>query len=53
MTVLVIAEHDHATLKPESIALDVAALFDGVDVERGDSLIAFGWAMAEYLAKFA
>jgi hypothetical protein len=44
---------DHSTLKPESIDPDVAALFGGVDVARGDSLIAFGWAMAEYLAKFA
>ena len=42
---------DHESLKPEAIAADVRAQFDGVDVERGDSLIAFGWAMAEFLAK--
>jgi hypothetical protein len=42
---------DHESLKPESIAADVRAQFDEVDVERGDSLIVFGWAMAEDLAK--
>jgi len=42
---------DHESLHPENIAPDVRAQFDGVDVDRGDSLIAFGWAMAEYLAK--
>jgi hypothetical protein len=31
----------------------VAALFDEVDEARGDSLVAFGWAMAEDLAKLA
>lgn len=29
---------------------DVLALFDGVDVTRGDRLVGFGWAMAEDLA---
>jgi hypothetical protein len=42
---------DHETLRPESIDVGVAAFFDGVDTDRGDSLIAFGWAMAEFLAK--
>jgi hypothetical protein len=42
---------DHESLKPDTIAKDVRAQLDGVDVARGDSLIAFGWAMAEYLAK--
>jgi hypothetical protein len=42
---------DHQTLKPESIDADVAALFADLDPVRGDSLIAFGWAMAEDLAK--
>jgi len=36
---------DTATLDPE-----VTAFFAGLDRERGDSLIGFGWAMAEYLA---
>jgi hypothetical protein len=44
---------DHTSLKPESIDPEVAAFFGGVDVARGDSLIAFGWAMAEYLAKLS
>jgi len=44
---------DHESLKPESIDKQVAGLFDPVDVERGDSLIAFGWAMAEDLAKLS
>lgn len=44
---------DHETQKPESIPADVAAFFKGVDQKRGDSLIAFGWAMAEDLAKLA
>ena len=29
----------------------VVALFDDLDSDRGDSLVAFGWAMAEDLAK--
>ncbi|MDZ7677150.1 MAG: hypothetical protein U5K29_01205 [Acidimicrobiales bacterium] len=43
----------HEALKPERIAPDVAALFEPLDRRRGDSLIAFGWAMAEDLAKLA
>jgi hypothetical protein len=42
---------DHQSLKPESIDPEVAALFASRDEARGDSLIAFGWAMAEDLAK--
>jgi hypothetical protein len=42
---------DHESLKPDAISTDVNAQFDTVDVKRGDSLIAFGWAMAEFLAK--
>jgi hypothetical protein len=44
---------DHESLKPEKIDPEVAAFFDKVDANRGDSLIAFGWAMAEFLAKLA
>jgi hypothetical protein len=44
---------DHESLKPEAIAADVAAFFKGFDAKRGDSLVAFGWAMAEDLAKLA
>lgn len=42
---------DHDCLKPEKLDRDVVALFDGLDADRGDSLVAFGWAMAEDLAK--
>jgi hypothetical protein len=41
---------DHETLKPENIDPEVAAYFEKLDRERGDYLIAFGWAMAEDLA---
>jgi len=44
---------DHESLKPEKIAPGFAGFFDDVDDARGDSLIAFGWAMAEDLAKFS
>jgi hypothetical protein len=44
---------DHESLKPEKIDSDVAAYFGPVDVERGDTLVAFGWAMAEDLAKLS
>jgi hypothetical protein len=44
---------DHESLKPEAIAPEVAAFFKGMDAKRGDSLVAFGWAMAEDLAKLA
>lgn len=43
---------DHETQKPESIDPEVAALFGEVQTDRGDTLIAFGWAMAEFLAKY-
>jgi hypothetical protein len=41
---------DHEMLKPEVIDKAVAAFFDPLDLDRGDYLIAFGWAMAEDLA---
>ena len=42
---------DHESLKPEEHDPEVVALFAGLDRVRGDSLIAFGWAMAEDLAE--
>jgi hypothetical protein len=42
---------DHESLKPEAIDADVQAQFKPINTKRGDSLIAFGWAMAEFLAK--
>jgi hypothetical protein len=44
---------DHESLKPEAIPADVEAFFKGFNAKRGDSLVAFGWAMAEDLAKLA
>jgi hypothetical protein len=44
---------DHDSLKPEAIGADVEAFFKGMNAKRGDSLVAFGWAMAEDLAKLA
>ncbi len=44
---------DHDSLKPAAIPADVDAFFSAVKAERGDSLVAFGWAMAEDLAKLA
>ncbi len=41
---------DHEALKPETIDPEIAASFPELDRERGDYLIAFGWAMAETLA---
>jgi len=41
---------DHEAQKPDTIDPQVAAYFKGLNAKRGDSLIAFGWAMAEDLA---
>jgi hypothetical protein len=41
---------DFESSKPDVIPAEIAALFEPLDVERGDCLIAFGWAMAEDLA---
>ena len=40
---------DFAAAKPEKLDAEVVALFDGLDHERHDVLIGFGWAMAEEL----
>jgi hypothetical protein len=42
---------DHASGKPEKIDAEVAAQLDDLDTAAGDTLIAFGWAMAEDLEK--
>jgi hypothetical protein len=41
---------DHEALKPESLDTAYEAFFEGINAERHDYLIAFGWAMAEDLA---
>lgn len=40
---------DHETLKPEKLIPGLADLFKGLDLGRGDSQVAFGWAMEEDL----
>ena len=42
---------DHDSLKPETIDADVVALFDDIDEDAGDALVAFGWALADDLVK--
>jgi len=44
---------DHETLHPEGIEDEVAARFDDLHADKGDSLVAFGWAMEEELRKLA
>lgn len=44
---------DHESLKPEKASADVRAQFDKVKADRGDTLVAHGWIMAEDLLKFA
>ena len=41
---------DHEALKPEALDPRVSEYFANLNRERGDELIAFGWAMAEDLA---
>jgi hypothetical protein len=40
---------DHETLKPEKLIPGLTDLFKDLDLGRGDSLVAFGWAMEEEL----
>ena len=44
---------DHDTLKHELIDVEIVGRFDGVHPHKGDSLVAFGWAMEEDLRKLA
>lgn len=44
---------DHESLKPEAADAEVAAYFKAMKPNRGDCLVAFGWVMAEDLAKLA
>jgi predicted N-acetyltransferase YhbS len=47
-----IASHlDHESLKPEQIDPQIVGLFKGIRPNKGDALIACGWAMAEDLVK--
>ncbi len=42
---------DYESLEADKIDPEIVKLFKSVGVKRGDSLVAFGWAMAEDLAK--
>jgi hypothetical protein len=42
---------DHESLKPEKIEPAFNDFFDDLDQGRGDSLVIFGWALAEDLEK--
>lgn len=44
---------DHETLKPEKLIPGLAEQFKDLDLGRGDSLVAFGWAMEEDLRTLA
>jgi hypothetical protein len=44
---------DHESLNPDKISPEVVAFFADMKPSSGDSLIAFGWAMAEDLAKLS
>jgi hypothetical protein len=44
---------DHESQKPEKLDPEVAKCFKGIKAKQGDSLITFGWIMAEELLKFA
>jgi hypothetical protein len=43
---------DHRSLKPEKIDPEVAKLFKPLKAKDGDSLVTFGWIMAEELLKY-
>ena len=47
------AVFDHETLRPDEIHVEVVERFDGLHPHKGDSLVAFGWAMEEDLRKLA
>jgi hypothetical protein len=44
---------DHESLRPEKLDPGYADFFVKVNANRGDALIAFGWAMADDLLKLA
>ena len=44
---------DHETLHPEQIYAEVVERFESLHPGKGDSLVAFGWAMEEDLRKLA
>jgi hypothetical protein len=43
---------DHESSKPGELDVEVVGLFEGLDPQRGDCLVAFGWILAEDLVRF-
>src|SRR5438477_315083 len=41
---------EHEALKPDAVDSEIKKLFQPLDRNRGDSLVVFGWAMADDLA---
>src|SRR5207245_631348 len=41
---------DHEALKPDGVDAEIKKFFQPLDRKRGDSLVVFGWAMADDLA---
>ena len=44
---------DHESLKPEQLDPDTVKAFKSLKAKQGDSMITFGWIMAEELLKYA
>lgn len=44
---------DHESHKPEKLDAGYEVFFEAIDIDRGDALIAFGWASADDLLKLA
>ncbi|HEU0171610.1 MAG TPA: hypothetical protein VFR26_09180 [Acidimicrobiales bacterium] len=47
------AVFDHESQRPEQVDTEVVERFEGLHPHKGDSLVAFGWAMEEDLRKLA
>ena len=43
---------DHESAKPDTLPVDHAVFFEPLDGGRGDSIVTFGWIMAEDLLKY-
>ncbi|HEX5366481.1 MAG TPA: hypothetical protein VFW63_07450 [Acidimicrobiales bacterium] len=47
------AVFDHESLSPDDVPAEVAERFEGLHTHKGDSLVAFGWAMEEDLRRLS
>lgn len=43
---------DHESSDPEQAHSELGSVFEAMDADRGDSLVAFGWILAEDLVKY-